>query len=94
MMTAPQLRVLTDPMLEPSLFGLPRSRAAGLTEADRRDVRLILISHAGSIARRLEIPGHLYGQARRVLRDKIKTHAIHIGGYGLDLGSRDEGDAV
>ncbi len=55
---------------------------------------LILISHAGSIARRLEIPGHLYGQARRVLRDKIKAHDIHMGGSGLDLGSRDEGDTV
>jgi hypothetical protein len=55
---------------------------------------LILISHAGSIARRLEIPGHLYGQARRVLRDKIKAHEIAMGGAGLDLGSRGEGDTV
>ena len=55
---------------------------------------LILISHAGSIARRLEIPGHLYGQARRVLRDKIKAHAITMGGAGLDLGSRDLADEI
>jgi hypothetical protein len=55
---------------------------------------LILISQAGSLARRLEIPGHLYGQARRVLRDKIKAHDIHMGGSGLDLGSRTEDDAV
>src|SRR5918996_5817801 len=55
---------------------------------------LILISHAGSIARRLEIPGHLYGQARRVLRDKIKAHDINMGGAGLHLGSRDEDDAI
>ena len=55
---------------------------------------LILISQAGSIARRLEIPGHLYGQARRVLRDKIKAHDIHMGGSGLDLGSRPQDDAV
>ena len=27
---------------------------------------------------------------RRVLRDRIKAHDIHIGGAGLDLGSRDE----
>jgi hypothetical protein len=57
-------------------------------------ITLVLISRARSIARRLEVPGHLYGQARRVLRDKIKAHDIQIGGAGLDLGSRDETDAV
>jgi hypothetical protein len=57
-------------------------------------VTLVLISHARNIARRLEIPGHLYGQARRLLRDRITTHDIHIGGAGLDLGSRDDRDAV
>jgi hypothetical protein len=57
-------------------------------------VTLILISHFRNIARRLEVPGPLYGQARRVLRDKIRDHALHIGGAGLDLGSRNEEDAV
>ena len=40
----------------------------------------MLISHFRSIASRLDVPGHLYGQARRLLRDKIKAHDIHIGG--------------
>jgi len=57
-------------------------------------VTLVLISHFRNIAKRLEVPGTLYGQARRLLRDQIKAHAIHIGGTGLDLGSRDEADAV
>jgi hypothetical protein len=57
-------------------------------------VTLILISHFRNIARRLEVPGHLYGQARRLLRDKIRDHALHIGGTGLDLGSRKDEDAV
>jgi len=57
-------------------------------------ITLILISHFRSIARRLEVPAHLYGEARRVLRDKIRDQAIHIGGAGLDLGSRDETDSV
>ena len=57
-------------------------------------VTLILISHFRNIAKRLEVPGNLYGQARRLLRDQIKAHAMHIGGTGLDLGSRDEADAV
>jgi hypothetical protein len=57
-------------------------------------VTLVLISHFHSIARRLEVPGHLYGEARRLLQDRIKAHDIHIGGAGLDLGSRSEADAV
>jgi hypothetical protein len=57
-------------------------------------ITLVLISGARSIARRLEVPGQLYGGARRVLRDKVKAHDIHLGGSGLDLGSRDESDAV
>ena len=57
-------------------------------------ITLVLISHFRNMARRLQVPGHLYGQARRVLREKIKAHDIHLGGSGLDLGSRDDEDAV
>ena len=64
------------------------------TAAAQGSVTLILISHVRSIAKRLQVPGHLYGEARRVLLDKIKAHDIHIGGSGLDLGSRDDQDAV
>jgi L-ascorbate metabolism protein UlaG (beta-lactamase superfamily) len=46
MITTPHLRILTDPMLRPSLLGVRRAKAAGLAEADRRDVGLVLISHA------------------------------------------------
>jgi hypothetical protein len=61
---------------------------------DETAVRLILISHMKSIARHLHVPGHLYGQARRLLRDRVRTHDIHIGGAGLDLGVRDETDGI
>jgi hypothetical protein len=57
-------------------------------------VTLVLISRLKSMARRLEVPGNLYGQARKVLRDKVKAHDIHFGGAGLDLGSRDKTDGV
>lgn len=57
-------------------------------------VTLILISRLKSLARRLEVPGNMYGEARRLLREKIKTHEIRFGGAGLDLGSREESDAV
>jgi hypothetical protein len=57
-------------------------------------VTLVLSSRLRSIARRLDVPPQLYGQARRVLRDKIKDHDLHIGGAGLDLGIRAEGDSI
>ena len=55
---------------------------------------LILISHLRSMARHVQVPGHLYGQARRLLRDKVQAHDIQIGGTGLDLGIRDEKDTI
>ena len=57
-------------------------------------VTLVVISRLKSLARRLEVPGNLYGAARKLLRDKVKAHDIHFGGAGLDLGSRDQTDAV
>jgi hypothetical protein len=61
---------------------------------EERGVTLILISHFRNIARRLDVPAHLYGQARRVLREKVREQALRISGSGLDLGSRDEGDVI
>jgi hypothetical protein len=57
-------------------------------------ITLILISHFRNIARRLEVPANLYGEARRVLREKVREQALRMGGSGLDLGSRAEDDAV
>ena len=57
-------------------------------------VALILISRGRNLARRLLVPGHLYGQARRTLLDRIKAHDIQMGGTGLDLGSRGETHGV
>ena len=67
---------------------------SAVTWKEEEGVTLILISRLKSLARRLQVPGNLYGQARRVLRDKVKAHEIHFGGAGLDLGSRDESDAI
>jgi hypothetical protein len=60
----------------------------------RGTVTLVLISSVRNLARRLTVPGPVYGQARRVLLDRIKAHDIHIGGTGLDLGSREETDGI
>src|SRR5688500_3615829 len=73
---------------------MPWGQISAVSWKEDGGVTLVLISHFRSIAKRLAVPGHLYGQARRVLRDKIKTQDIHIGGAGLDLGSRDDQDAV
>jgi hypothetical protein len=61
---------------------------------DREPVRLVLISSVRQMARQLAVPGHLYGQARRLLRDRIRAQELHMGGTGLDLGMRDEADKV
>ena len=70
------------------------SEISAVSWKDEPVVTLILISHVQSIARRLEVPGHLYGQARRLLRDRIQAHDIHIGGAGIELGARDDRDAI
>jgi hypothetical protein len=70
------------------------SEISAVSWKEEPTVTLVLISHVQSIARRLRVPGHLYGEARRVLRDRIQTHDIHIGGAGLDLGARDDRDAI
>ena len=73
---------------------MPWGQISAVSWKEGESVTLILISRFRSIARHLEVPGHLYGQARRLLRDRIKAHDIHIGGAGLDLGSRSDQDAV
>ena len=70
------------------------SEISAVSWKEEPTVTLVLISHVQSIARRLEVPGHLYGQARRLLRDRVQTHDIHIAGAGLDLGARDERDSI
>src|SRR5262245_12328835 len=73
---------------------MPWSDISAVSWKDEGDVTLILISHGRSLARRLAVPGHRYGEARRVLRDRIQAHDIQIGGAGLNLGTRDDRDSV
>jgi hypothetical protein len=61
---------------------------------EENGVTLILISRLRSLARRLQVPADMYGEARRVLRDKIRAHEIQFGGAGLDLGSREGTDRI
>jgi hypothetical protein len=73
---------------------MPWGQISAVSWKENDHVTLVLISHFKSMAKRLEVPGHLYGQARRLLRDKVKAQDIHMGGSGLDLGSRKDEDSV
>jgi hypothetical protein len=74
---------------------IPWSQISAVSWKEEGDMTLlVLVSHLKSIARHVQVPGHLYGQARRLLRDKVQAHDIHIGGTGLGLGSRDEKDGI
>lgn len=73
---------------------VPWGQISAVSWREDDTVTLMLISHAHAVARRLEVPGHLYGHARRLLRDQVKTHDLRIGGSGLGLGSREGRDAV
>jgi hypothetical protein len=70
------------------------SEIGGLTWREGEQVTLVLISRARRLARRLVVPNNLYGEARRLLRDRIATHDIHFAGQTLDLGGHDEREDV
>ena len=49
-------------------------------------VTLLLVSNERQLARSLTVPIPFYGEARRVLRDKIAAHDIQFSDGGLNLG--------
>jgi hypothetical protein len=72
---------------------IPYHEVGGISWREgEHQVSLIVISRLRNLARRLNVPGDKYGEARRLLRDKIAEHAIHFTGTGLDLGAHDERD--
>ena len=72
---------------------IPYNEVGGISWREgEHEVTLIVISRLRNLARRLMVPGDKYGEARRLLRDKIGEHAIHFMGTGLDLGAHDERD--
>ncbi|MGE3955402.1 MAG: hypothetical protein AB7H96_01685 [Vicinamibacterales bacterium] len=71
---------------------IPYTEVGGITWREgEHDVSLIVISRLKNLARRLAVPPQHYGEARRLLRDKIGHHEIQFGS-GLDLGAHDERD--
>jgi len=73
---------------------IPYANIGGLTWREGDQTTLVVLYRWRSFARRLVVPEPVYGEARKVLRDKIATHDIHFTGKPLDLGSHDERDDV
>jgi hypothetical protein len=67
----------------------------GISWRDGDPPVLVVISRIKMLAHRLEVPGPFLGEVRRLLRDKISSHAIEMdSGPGLHLGERDARDSV
>ena len=74
---------------------LPYSQIGGIKWREGEPPTLLMISRLKAVARGLEVPARFLGEVRRVLRDKISSHAIEIEtGPGLHLGARDARDGV
>lgn len=73
---------------------IPYARIGGLTWREEERTTLVMLYRWRNFARKLIVPEPYYGEARRVLRDKIATHDIHFTGKTLDLGLHDERDDV
>jgi hypothetical protein len=73
---------------------VPYGHIGGLTWREGDSITLVLLQRWRNFARKLTVPQPFYGEARRVLRDKIAAHDIHFTGKTLDLGLHDERDDV
>jgi hypothetical protein len=73
---------------------VPYANIGGLTWREGPEPTLVLLYRWRTFARQLIVPEPYYGQARRLLRDKIAAHDIHFTGKTLDLGLHDERDDV
>lgn len=72
---------------------LAYSQIGGLSWREQDHVTLLAIPRMQQLARRLEVPQRYYGEARRLLRDRIKNHQIRYRS-DLDLGGHDEREDV
>lgn len=74
---------------------IPYVNIGGLTWRESpQGTTLVVLYRWRSFARSVVVPEPIYGEARRVLRDKIAAHDIHFTGKPLDLGLHDERDDV
>jgi hypothetical protein len=74
---------------------MPYAQIGGIKWREGEPPTLLMISRLKALARSLEVPTRFLGEVRRVLRDKISSHAIEMDeGPGLHLGARDARDSV
>jgi len=71
---------------------LPYHRVGSITWREEPEPVLLLADRERAQARRLVVPGELYGAVRRLLRDLIDSRTIHFSRPGIDLGIREEKD--
>jgi hypothetical protein len=69
---------------------IPYGQVGSVRWREGPELTLLVVLRSQAVARRLTVPGPLYAAARRLLRDKVASHDLHLGGTGLDLGTRDE----
>ena len=69
------------------------SEIGGLTWRENNEITLV-VNRMDRLARRLVVPKQHYGEARRLLRDKIASDDLRFSGKSLDLGRQDERDGV
>lgn len=73
---------------------MPYESIEALSWREGSPFTLALIHRGRPMARLLVVPERHYAAARRILRDKIAQHDIHLRGKGLDLGDRDAREMV
>ncbi|MGQ0732880.1 MAG: hypothetical protein ACT4QD_04410 [Acidobacteriota bacterium] len=74
---------------------LPYEHVKGIAWRDGAPATLLVVAEGQAVARRLGVPAKHLGEVRRVLRDKMTSHAIETAdGPGLHLGARDARDSV
>jgi len=73
---------------------IPYINIGGLAWREGTQPTLVVLYRWRTFARRVVVPEPVFGEARRVLRDKIAAHDIHFTGKPLDLGLHDERDDV
>jgi len=76
---------------------VPYANIGGITWREgEHHLTLVLLDRFRDFGRLLTVPQRYYGEARRVLRDKIAAHDIHFTDkkLDLDLGDHDERNVV
>ena len=74
---------------------VPYANIGGISwREEEHHLTLVLLDRFRDFGRLLTVPQRYYGEARRVLRDKIAAHDIHFTDRTLDLGDHDERDVV